>query len=170
MTPLMWAAWRRTPGGGDFPSHSRKSDGETALHYAAQFGQIDVTKWLIDKGCSPWVKTKQGKTPYDLVKIERRDDEERKRKKEEVMDFLKRRMSSPARGSPPYKHEHFQDDLNRKEPDNLAIFPEAPLDLEIDTDPPSKQEIQAAIKSLKNKKSPGIDQLNAELFKKKIQC
>ncbi|CAG2252152.1 unnamed protein product [Mytilus edulis] len=61
--------------------------------------------------------------------------------------------------------EHFQEDLNRKEPDNLAIFPEAPLDLEIDTDPPSKQEIQAAIKSLKNKKSPGIDQLNAELFK-----
>ncbi|CAG2227733.1 unnamed protein product [Mytilus edulis] len=61
--------------------------------------------------------------------------------------------------------EHFQEDLNRKEPDNLEKFPEAPLDLEIDTDPPSKQEIQAAIKSLKNKKSPGIDQLNAELFK-----
>ena len=31
----------------------------------------------------------QGKTPYDLVKIESYDKEERKRKKEEVMDFLK---------------------------------------------------------------------------------
>ncbi|VDI21861.1 Hypothetical predicted protein, partial [Mytilus galloprovincialis] len=61
--------------------------------------------------------------------------------------------------------EHFQEDLKRKEPDNLAIFLEAPLDLDIDTDPHSKQEIQAAIKSLKSKKSPGIDQLNAELFK-----
>ncbi|XP_063436964.1 ankyrin repeat domain-containing protein 23-like [Mytilus trossulus] len=63
--------------------------GETALHYAAQYGNIDVTKWIIDQGCSPWVKSKQGKTPYDLVKIGKYDDEERKRKKEEVMDFLK---------------------------------------------------------------------------------
>jgi hypothetical protein len=39
------------------------------------------------------------------------------------------------------------------------------MDLEIDTDPPSKLEIQKDIKSLKNKKAPGIDQLNAELFK-----
>ena len=32
----------------------------------------------------------QGKTPYDLVKIDSlEDDEEVKRKKEEVMDFLK---------------------------------------------------------------------------------
>ncbi|CAG2244959.1 unnamed protein product [Mytilus edulis] len=35
-------------------------DGRTALHYAAEFGRIDVTKWLTDQGCSPWVKTKQG--------------------------------------------------------------------------------------------------------------
>ncbi|CAG2239484.1 unnamed protein product [Mytilus edulis] len=92
-TPLMLAAGR-TPGGGDFPSHSRKSDGQTALHYAAEFGQIDVTKWLTDQGCSPWVKTKEGKTPYDLVKIYSYDNEERKRKKEEVMDFLKVLMTS----------------------------------------------------------------------------
>ena len=36
------------------------------------------------------------------------------------------------------------------------------MDLEIDTDPPSKLEIQKAIKRLKNKKAPGTDQLNAE--------
>ena len=39
------------------------------------------------------------------------------------------------------------------------------MDLEIDTDPPSKLEIQKAIKIWKNKKAPGTDQLNAELFK-----
>ncbi|CAG2232037.1 unnamed protein product [Mytilus edulis] len=32
------------------------SDGHTAVHYAAKYGQIDITKWLIDQGCSPWVK------------------------------------------------------------------------------------------------------------------
>ncbi|XP_052065512.1 uncharacterized protein LOC127705231 isoform X3 [Mytilus californianus] len=68
-------------------------DGETALHYAAKYGQIEVTKWLIDQGCSPWVKTKQGETPYDLVTIKSYEDEEEKRKKKEVMDLLKTAMS-----------------------------------------------------------------------------
>ena len=49
--------------------------------------------------------------------------------------------------------EHFQDPH------------EASMDLEIETDPPSKLEIQKAIKIWKNKKAPGTDQLNAELFK-----
>ncbi|CAG2252586.1 unnamed protein product [Mytilus edulis] len=39
-------------------------DGQTALHLAAQNGHIDVTKCLIDQGCSPWVKSKQ--TNYTL--------------------------------------------------------------------------------------------------------
>jgi hypothetical protein len=47
--------------------------------------------------------------------------------------------------------EHFQEFLNRKDPCELAIIPEAPMDLEIDTDQHSKLEIQKAIKSLKNK-------------------
>ncbi|CAC5370300.1 unnamed protein product [Mytilus coruscus] len=86
----------RTPGGGDIPSHSRQSvtsyrhrEWKTALHYAAENGRIDITKWLIDQGCSPWVKTKQGETPYDMATIESYDDEEKKRNKKEVMDFLK---------------------------------------------------------------------------------
>ena len=49
--------------------------------------------------------------------------------------------------------EHFQDPH------------EASMDLEIETDPPSKLEIQKAIKIWKDKKAPGTDQLNAELFK-----
>ncbi|XP_063436865.1 uncharacterized protein LOC134718301 [Mytilus trossulus] len=94
----------RTPGDGDLPGHSRQSIGQTALHYAAQFGQIDVTKWIIDQGCSPWVKTLEGNTPYDLVKISSYDDEERKRKKEEVMDFLKTVMSKTSPEVTPDTH------------------------------------------------------------------
>jgi hypothetical protein len=61
--------------------------------------------------------------------------------------------------------EHFQEVLNQKDLDELAIIPEASMDLEIDIDRPAKLEIQKDIKSLKNKKAPGTDQLNAELFK-----
>ncbi|XP_052065757.1 uncharacterized protein LOC127705481 [Mytilus californianus] len=79
-------------------------DGETALHYAAQYGRIDTTKWLIDQGCSPWVKTKKGKTPYDMVTMGRYDSEEKKRKKKEVMDFLKTVMSKTSPEVTPDTH------------------------------------------------------------------
>ncbi|CAG2230607.1 unnamed protein product [Mytilus edulis] len=73
MTPLMWAAW-----GGHLEvvtylvSHGSQleatyPDGQTALHLAAQYGQIDVTKWLTDQGCSPWVKTKQSLDLQTLI-------------------------------------------------------------------------------------------------------
>ena len=61
--------------------------------------------------------------------------------------------------------EHFQEVLNRPPPDETANIPEAAEDLDISTDPPTKEEIVAAIKTLKNGKSPGQDNLDAELFK-----
>ena len=61
--------------------------------------------------------------------------------------------------------EHFREVLNRPPPDETADIPEAEEDLDIDIDPPTKEEIVAAIKTLKNGKSPGQDSLDAELFK-----
>ncbi|XP_063436948.1 death-associated protein kinase 1-like [Mytilus trossulus] len=99
-TPLMLAA-----GGGHLEvviylvTHGSQLDvkdrwfGRTALHYAAVNGQIDVTKCLIDQGCSPWVKSKQGETPYDLVTTSRFCTE---KKKKEVIDFLKTVMSKTS--------------------------------------------------------------------------
>ncbi|CAG2201949.1 unnamed protein product [Mytilus edulis] len=55
--------------------------------------------------------------------------------------------------------------LNRPPPDDEAIVIEAVQDLEININLPDKQEIIKVIKSLKNGKSPGHDNLNAELFK-----
>ncbi|XP_076080537.1 uncharacterized protein LOC143051531 [Mytilus galloprovincialis] len=112
MTPLMWAAWGGhlevvtflVTHGSQLKATSTQS-GRTALHYAAEFGRIDVTKLLTDKGCSPWVKTKEGKTPYDLaVKIGKYDTEEEKRKKEEVMNFLKTVMSKTSPEVTPDTH------------------------------------------------------------------
>ncbi|CAG2258133.1 unnamed protein product [Mytilus edulis] len=43
-------------------------DGKTALHLAAEYGGLHVTRCLVEEGgISPFVKTHEGKTPYDLA-------------------------------------------------------------------------------------------------------
>jgi len=61
--------------------------------------------------------------------------------------------------------EYFKDVLDRPPPTVEADIQEAETDLDVNTDPPNKHEIIAAIKTLKNKKAPGQDSLNVELFK-----
>ena len=59
--------------------------------------------------------------------------------------------------------EHFREILNRPPPEEDANIPEA-SDNRISTVVPEKEEIIKANKSLKNGKTPGHDNLNAELF------
>ena len=61
--------------------------------------------------------------------------------------------------------EHFSEVLNRPPPTTEAEVQYPDTDLDVSTAPPAKEEIIAAIRSLKNGKSPGQDNLNAELFK-----
>ena len=62
--------------------------------------------------------------------------------------------------------EHFSEVLNRPPPPPTeADIQEAETDLDVNTDPPGKEEIIAPIKSFKNGKSPRQDNLSAEVFK-----
>ena len=61
--------------------------------------------------------------------------------------------------------EHFSKVLNRPPPTTEADVQYPDTDLDVSTAPPEKEEIIAAIRSLKNGKSAGHDSLNAELFK-----
>ena len=61
--------------------------------------------------------------------------------------------------------EHFREILNRPPPEEDADIPEAADDLDINTAVPEKAEIIKAIKSLKNGKAQGHDNLNTKLFK-----
>ena len=61
--------------------------------------------------------------------------------------------------------EHFSEVLNRPPPTIEAEVQHPDNDLDVSTAPPEKEEIIAAIGSLKNGKSPGLDSLNTELFK-----
>ena len=61
--------------------------------------------------------------------------------------------------------EHFEEVLNRPDPPTPASISEPETELNVDIEPPSKPEIKAAIKTLKNGKAPGGDCLNAEMLK-----
>ncbi|XP_076083620.1 uncharacterized protein LOC143054482 [Mytilus galloprovincialis] len=58
-------------------------DGRTALHLAAEYGGLQVTRCLVEEGgISPFVKTHKGKTPYDLAAARKRGQYK------EVMEYL----------------------------------------------------------------------------------
>lgn len=61
--------------------------------------------------------------------------------------------------------EHFREVLNRLPLEEAADIQETEEELDINIDPPEKEEISAAISSLKNGKAPGPDNLDAEFFK-----
>ena len=64
--------------------------------------------------------------------------------------------------------EHFKEVLNRPEPAERPIIPDADSDRGIKTDQPSKQEIKDAVKRLKANKAPGPDGIPPEAFKADI--
>ena len=49
--------------------------------------------------------------------------------------------------------EHFEEVLNREDPLDLPDIPEVPEDLDINVEPPTKEEIVSAIKELENRKA-----------------
>ena len=60
---------------------------------------------------------------------------------------------------------HFNEIVNRPPPTVEANIQEAEVDLDISINPPTREEVMTAIKTLKNGKAPSQDNVNAELFK-----
>ena len=71
------------------------------------------------------------------------------------------RVSSRVEDNLKRWQEHFHSILNRPEPENTAPIPKATQDIDINTDPPSIQEIKKAISKMKNGKAPGADGISA---------
>ncbi|XP_076084407.1 uncharacterized protein LOC143055150 [Mytilus galloprovincialis] len=68
-------------------------NGETALHWAAEWGHLQTTRCLVEQGgASPLIKTRQGKTPYDLAA------KKKKGQYKEVMEYLQTVMSEKSSG------------------------------------------------------------------------
>ena len=62
--------------------------------------------------------------------------------------------------------EHFSEVLNSEAPDNPVDVPNnESFDIDIDTNPPTIEEIEKSIKALGNGKSPGVDNIQAEMLK-----
>ena len=63
------------------------------------------------------------------------------------------------------REEHFSEVLNTSPPPLEVDMQDPEEDVDLNTTPPEKEEIMAAIRSLKNRKAPGQDTRSAELFK-----
>ena len=61
--------------------------------------------------------------------------------------------------------EHFSDVLNRPPPVTEAVVPDAEIDVRINTNPPTKEEIKKCINTLKNGKAAGPDDIPPEALK-----
>jgi hypothetical protein len=61
--------------------------------------------------------------------------------------------------------EHFKEILNRPPPEKEQTIEDPEIELDISTDPPESDEVITSIKDLNNGKAPGIENLNAKLFK-----
>ena len=64
--------------------------------------------------------------------------------------------------------QHFEEVLNQPDPEEPADPPPSESFLDIGTSPPGIAEVRSAIENMKNGKAPGIDSLQAELFKADI--
>ena len=63
---------------------------------------------------------------------------------------------------------HFQSILNRPSPDEEADIPEAEVDLDINADPPTEEEIISSIKAMKSGKAGGKDGVTADMLKTEL--
>ncbi|URW74787.1 ankyrin repeat domain-containing protein [Sphingomonas donggukensis] len=52
---------------GQFPIDQTNYEGWTLLHYAAEAGNLDMVKALLDRRADPTLKTKWGSTPWDVA-------------------------------------------------------------------------------------------------------
>jgi len=64
--------------------------------------------------------------------------------------------------------QHFEEVLNRADPEVPADPPPSQSYLDIDTSPPGIAEVRSTIENMKNGEAPGIDSLQGELFKADI--
>ena len=65
--------------------------------------------------------------------------------------------------------EHFQDVLHRNAPNEPPEEEEETEELDISVEAPTIQEIKTALKTLRNGKAPGADQISAEMLKADIK-
>ena len=66
--------------------------------------------------------------------------------------------------------EHCCEVLNRPDPSEPAEIDNNQIEeLDIDVTPPTKEEIRLALRNIKNRKAPGIDNISAELLKADLE-
>ncbi|XP_060080646.1 uncharacterized protein LOC132560005 [Ylistrum balloti] len=154
-------------------THSERVKGQLKVQYKVKDREVkrslkaDKKKW-IDNIASDSEEAERSPHMETLYSLTKTLCNERPRSSTALLDKNGNLISSKAEVLSRWT-EHFQEILNREEPqDPITENDEVELDdiyEEISVDMPSTEEVQRAIKKLRNGKSPGIDSITAELIK-----
>ena len=128
----------------------------------------DKRRWISEKAERAQDAAENGrqKELYSIVKqLTGQSNRQTAAVKDKNGELLKNKEARLARWK-----EHFEEVLNRDAPDSPPEEEEREEEeLDIPVEPPTIDEIQAALKNLKNGKAPGADQLSAEMLKADIE-
>ncbi|GFS06814.1 hypothetical protein ElyMa_004714300 [Elysia marginata] len=144
---------------GTYPKHYDSVMGKHGEDEKKQLKQ-DKKNWLEAKAkeAEEAARNQHTKTLYSIVKTL---TNERPRKSTAIKDKENNIITNSEDRKKRWK-EHFNEILNRNEPVNPVCEEEAPVE-EIDsisTDPPTLEEINKTLKSLKNGKAAGVDSIH----------
>lgn len=124
----------------------------------------DKRKWMTEKAQVAQTAAENGRTKeqYDIT----RQLSGRGPRKTAAITNKDGKLLKSKEGRLARWKEHFEAVLNREGlPNPLTDEEMGEEELDIDTEPPTEEEIKRVVQTLKNGKAPGIDQITAELLK-----
>ena len=124
----------------------------------------DKRRWMAEKAQAAQKAAENGRAK-ELYDITRQVSSKGPRKTAAITNKDVKLLKSKEERQARWK-EHFEEVLNREAPPNPPTDEEMEEEeLDINTEPPTEEEIRKVVQALKNGKAPGSDQITAELLK-----
>ena len=136
-----------------------------SLSFSRQWDKSKETKKKINDTKSQRIK-EQLQTRYSILDIEEGKKKTKADKRALIENLAdKAEMITSVEKQTQLWKTHFETILNKEAPREVEYIPEIDEDLLVNMDPPTANEVKAAIDNMKSGKAPGTDGVSAEMLK-----